>query len=136
MKKAAILTMLLASGSLAATADNYSFLNIEKTDGTAQSLTAIGLTITYNGSTMTATNGSEQATFALADISRMYFSNTQIVEAGISSTLTPATPTPQAGDGIYNLQGHRVGGLDARQSLKKGIYIIRENGRTKTIQVK
>ena len=34
------------------------------------------------------------------------------------------------------MQGHRVASISQRASLKKGIYIIVENGQSKKIQVK
>ena len=136
MKRTAFIAMLMA-GTLTAQADNFTYLTIEKTDGTAQSLTAVGLTISYSEGNLVATNGTESATIALADVSRMYFSNEQAT-TGISKTVASTTkPTTDAlSDGIYNLQGHRVASISQLASLKKGIYIIVENGQSKKIQVK
>lgn len=135
MKRTAFLTMMMA-GTLAALADSYAYLTIEKTDGTSQSLTAVGLSISYTGSSLIATNGTESTTLALTDISRMYFSNEQTNTTGINAVSSPTTTTNSQTDGIYNLQGHRVASLSQRSTLSKGIYIIRENGQTKKIQVK
>ena len=126
-----VILSMMAAGVLTAQADSFSFLTIEKTDGTAQSLTAVGLTINYS-------NGNLVATIALTDISRMYFSNEQAITSAISTvnTSTPTSETNPQSDGIYNLQGHRVASLSQRSSLRKGIYIIVENGQTKKVQVK
>ena len=150
MKRVVFTTMMMA-GMLTAQADNFTYLTIEKTDGTAQSLTAVGLNLSYSGGNLIATNGTESATIALTEVSRMYFSNEQAATTGISTvnTNTPlgrrtlATsgtqehPTPNTlPDGIYNLQGHRVAELSQRSTLRKGIYIIVENAQSKKIQVK
>jgi hypothetical protein len=133
-----VILSMMATGVLTAQADSFSFLTIEKTDGTAQSLTAVGLTINYSNGNLVATNGTQSATIALTDISRMYFSNEQAITSAISTvnTSTPTSETNPQSDGIYNLQGHRVASLSQRSSLRKGIYIIVENGQTKKVQVK
>ena len=104
MKRTAFIAMLMA-GTLTAQADNFTYLTIEKTDGTAQSLTAVGLTISYSEGNLVATNGTESATIALADVSRMYFSNEQAT-TGISKTVASTTkPTTDAlSDGIHMLE--------------------------------
>jgi hypothetical protein len=57
MKRNALSSLLLML-TVAAQAADYEYLTIEKNDGTTQSLTAIGLKLTYGSSTITATNGS------------------------------------------------------------------------------
>ena len=137
MKRVVFTTMMMA-GMLTAQADNFTYLTIEKTDGTAQSLTAVGLNVSYSGGNLIATNGTESATIALTEVSRMYFSNEQAATTGISTVNTNTQqPTPNTlPDGIYNLQGHRVAELSQRSTLRKGIYIIVENAQSKKIQVK
>ena len=137
MKRIVFTTMMMA-GMLTAQADNFTYLTIEKTDGTAQSLTAVGLNLSYSGGNLIATNGTESATIALTEVSRMYFSNEQAATTGIS-TVNTNTQQPTSNtqpDGIYNLQGHRVAELSQRSTLRKGIYIIVENAQSKKIQVK
>ena len=137
MKRVVFTTMMMA-GMLTAQADNFTYLTIEKTDGTAQSLTAVGLNLSYSGGNLIATNGTESATIALTEVSRMYFSNEQAATTGIS-TVNTNTQQPTSNilpDGIYNLQGHRVAELSQRSTLRKGIYIIVENAQSKKIQVK
>ena len=104
------MTLLLA-GSLAAQATDYQYLTIEKNDGTALSLTAVGLNITYTGTQLTATNGYETTTFSLSEISRMYFSKDAEV---------------------YDHNGRRV----LASNLQKGVYIVKENGKTRKVTIK
>lgn len=126
---------MILCGTLAAQAADYQYLNIEKNDGTALSLTAIGLDMTYKDGNLVATNGSETATIALTDISRMFFSNTKDVTA-------IADITTIADDGeatVYNLAGRRLAEgrmQEVKTQLRKGVYIVKLNSKTLKVQVK
>ena len=126
--------MILCS-TMAAQAIDYQYLNIEKTDGTAQSLTAVGLDITYKDGNLVATNGSETATIALTDISRMFFTNTKDATA-----IADITTIADDGDAtVFDLAGRRVaeGRLQAvKAQLRKGVYIVKLNSKTLKVQVK
>ena len=126
---------MILCGTMAAQAVDYQYLNIEKTDGTAQSLTAVGLNITYKDGCLVATNGSETATFALTDISRMFFSNTKDVTA-IADITTIADDGEAA---VFDLAGRQVaeGRLqEVKPQLRKGVYIVKLNSKTLKVQVK
>lgn len=125
-----LITMILA-GTLSAQAAEYQYLTIEKSDGTATSLTAIGLNIAYSSTQLTATNGTETATLALSEVSRMYFSNTKADTAtGISTAVNSTTAQETE---VYDLSGHR---LPQGTALRKGVYIVKENGKTRKVTVK
>lgn len=130
--KHCLLTTLLA-GTVAAQAADYQYLTIQKNDGTAQSLTAIGLTITYSNGSLTATNGSESATFALTDVKSMFFSNTKettLIEATAADLDDPETE-------IYDLSGRKIGnGASSTNTLRKGIYIFKKGNTTTKKYVK
>ena len=126
MKRRTVMTLLLA-GSLAAQATDYQYLTIEKNDGTALSLTAVGLNITYTGTQLTATNGYETTTFSLSEISRMYFSNTKET-TGIETTVAEIAKDAE----VYDLNGRRV----LASNLQKGVYIVKENGKTRKVTIK
>ena len=104
---AALLTGAIATMTTkAAETTNYVSLTIEKTDGTSQSLTAIGLSITYANGMFAASNETESVTLPLIDICSMYFSNQQVTTAanGISTVNADVTTADYSvGDGIYNL---------------------------------
>ncbi len=123
-------------GTLAAQAADYQYLTIEKKDGTALSMTAIGLNITYANGKMTATNGTETATLALTELSRMFFSNTK--DATAIATIEDLQPETAAT--VYDLSGRLVASEvmpSALSSLlRKGVYIVRQNTKTVKIQVK
>lgn len=136
MKSPAIITAMLIAGTLTVQADDtYQYLTIEKNDGTSLSLTAVGLTISYNETTLTATNGSETATLTLSELSRMYFSNTKET-VGISD-INALEPDVTAT--VYDLRGHLIaeGALSAiKERLRKGVYLVKQNERTAKIVVK
>ena len=135
MKRPALTAMVLF-GTLAAQAADYQYLTIEKKDGTALSMTAVGLNITYADGKMTATNGTETATLALTDLSRMFFSNSK--EATAIAAIEDLQPETAAT--VYDLSGRLVANkvLPSALSsqLRKGVYIVRQNTKTVKIQVK
>ena len=133
MKRATILTAILASALAAQAADGYAYLTIEKQDGTKVSVSASGLTITFADGSLKA----GQTSISLTELSRMYFSTTdESTATGIDSLPTATTTNSQKADGIYDLSGRRLGDLSQRSSLRKGIYIFISNGKATKIQVK
>ena len=118
MKKIFILlTVLLAT--LTAQAEGYTYLTFETTDGAKASVSVENLTLTINGTTLTA--GSQQ--FTLSNLSKMYFSTSDETATGIEE-ITSAS-IEEATD-IYDLQGHKV----SKEQMKKGVYIVKTNSRT------
>ncbi len=119
MKKIILfLTMLV--GMLTAQAKDYTYLTFETTDGAKTSIDVSSLPVAINLDNSTLTIGNQ--TFALADLSKMYFSNTDEttgIEEITSATLDEATD-------IYDLQGHKV----TKEQMKKGVYIVKTNSRT------
>lgn len=115
-------------------ADDYNYLTIQKTDGTEQSFTAQGLILTFQGSSMIATEGTTTATFALSDLNKMFFSAEATGIKDVTSAAVPDTPVA-----IYDVSGVRLGSWktldEARGQLKKGVYVVRQNGETKKIAV-
>ena len=121
MKKIALLLMTLVGGGLAVQAeDNYTYLTFETTDGAKISVSVSSLPVTINLDNSTLAIGNE--TFALSDLSKMYFS-TQSETTGIQE-INSAT-IDEAAD-IYDLQGHKV----TKAQMKKGVYIVKTNSKT------
>ena len=127
MKKIVLLLMTLVGGGLAVQAeDSYTYLTFETTDGAKVSVSVLSLPVTINLDNSTLAIGNE--TFALADLSKMYFS-TQSETTGIQE-ISSAT-IDEAAD-IYDLQGHKV----TRTQMKKGVYIVKTKERTYKIMAK
>ena len=121
MKKIVLLLMTLVGGGLAVQAeDSYTYLTFETTDGAKVSVSVSSQPVTINLDNSTLAIGNE--TFALADLSKMYFS-TQSETTGIQE-ISSAT-IDEAAD-IYDLQGHKV----TKAQMKKGVYIVKTNSNT------
>ena len=121
MKKIVLLLMTLVGGGLAVQVeDSYTYLTFETTDGAKVSVSVSSQPVTINLDNSTLAIGNE--TFALADLSKMYFS-TQSETTGIQE-ISSAT-IDEAAD-IYDLQGHKV----TKAQMKKGVYIVKTNSKT------
>ena len=118
-----ILTMVVAMiGIITIHAESYDYpyLTFETTDGTKTSVSTESIEITLTETTITA--GGQ--TFDLSNLSKMYFSETDV---------TAVNEVKQAEDvftngEIYDLQGRRV----ERSQMKQGVYIVKtKNGNLK-----
>ena len=129
MKKILLLLMTLVGSVLAVQAeDTYTYLTFETTDGSKTSVDVSSLPVTINLDNSTLTIGND--TFALADLSKMYFS-TQSETTGIE-TIDNGLSTMDNSAEFYDLQGHKV----TKAQMKKGVYIVKTNSKTYKIVVK
>lgn len=92
-------------------------------------MSSSGLNLTVEGSQLVAQNAEGSSKFALADLSRMFFSKQ--VETSIADlSLDDASHTLQ----VYTTAGVLVGRFDSERSLRRnvspGIYVVKKNGRT------
>jgi hypothetical protein len=118
MKKLFLLLTVLVT-TLTVQAEGYTYLTFETTEGAKASVSVENLTLTINGTTLTA--GSQQ--FTLSNLSKMYFSTSDETATGIeeinSASIEEATD-------IYDLQGHKV----SKEQMRKGVYIVKTKSRT------
>ena len=129
MKKIALLLMTLVGGGLAVQAeDSYTYLTFETTDGAKVSVSVSSLPVTINLDNSTLAIGNE--TFALADLSKMYFS-TQSETTGIE-TIDNGQWTMDNSAEFYDLQGHKV----TKAQMRHGIYVIKTKQGTRKVSVK
>ena len=127
MKKIVLLLMTLVGGGLAVQAeDSYTYLTFETTDGAKVSVSVSSLPVTINLDNSTLAIGNE--TFALADLSKMYFS-TQSETTGIQE-ISSATIDDDAV--IYDLHGRRV----TKAQMRHGIYVIKTKQGTRKVSIK
>lgn len=125
MKKIALLMMALVGALTLQADDNYPYLTFETTDGAKISVNTESLTLTINGTTLTA--GNQQ--FTLTNLSKMYFSTSDESTTGIEeTTITTLNDATE----IYDLQGHKV----TKDQMRKGVYIVKTNDKTYKIVVK
>jgi hypothetical protein len=127
MKKL-FLFLTLMVGTQTAQADGYTYLTFETTDGAKTSVDVSSLPVTINLDNSTLTIGSQ--TFALADLSKMYFS-TQSETTGISEELR-VNSEEFASATFYDLQGHKV----TKEQMKKGVYIVKTTSKTYKIVIR
>ena len=123
MKKFLLLLTALAGGATTQ-AEDYAYLTFETTDGEKISVPLESLTLSINGSTLTA--GTQ--TFTLENLSKMYFSSTD--EATAIKEISK-TDLDEATD-IYDLQGHKV----QKAQMGRGVYIVKTKQGTCKIVVK
>lgn len=120
---AVVIVMAVPTAALAD--DGYDYLVFSLHDGTTQSVAAVGTSITFSGTNAVVTNGSTKLTLSLDDLASMFFSG-DANGTGISAIEADGTSAAN-GDTteIYTLDGVRVDDMS-----KRGIYIIKKNGKT------
>lgn len=126
MKRFVLFAALLSIVSAKVMADNFPFLTFEQTNGTLTTIASTGVTITFNNGNLVATQDGKTTTIALADLNKMYFAETSAVrnlEVDNDSQCH-----------VYSVDGRKIGTFksitEAQATLKQGIYIVKENGRT------
>lgn len=125
-------TLMLA---LAASADTYPYLSFQKADGTTVSfgVESLSMTFTDSGSKLVVTDGSTSQTLSVTDLTKMFFSSSGTT--GISEVTTA--------DGdmlVYTTSGTYVGKFASTRNLSEavepGIYLVKQNGKTKKIAIR
>lgn len=134
MKKLLFLSLLVI-GTNQLKADDYLYLTFTNTDGTERSLSVDGLRIIFENGEIKANANEEALSIALADVAKMYFSNTKAETTGISDM-----EVSNEGVTVYTTSGMFVGhfnnAIQAHNKLDKGLYVIKTNGRTYKMAVK
>ena len=143
MKKIFLMLAFVAS-FVTANAGDYKFLTVQQTNGAEQSFTASGLTITFSSGNMVINENGTSTTVSLSGLSKMFFSE----EATGRETLGNASSATD-GTVIYDLQGRKVATLNEplnvstsqplnvlTSQLPKGVYIVKQGGRSFKITVK
>lgn len=132
MKKL-LLTLLIVVASLTARAYDYPYLVFQTTSGAVYSMAVESLTITINGSELVATNSEETQTFALTELSKMFFSE--------STTGVEEVFNSDSGEvAVYAVTGAYIGNYsnasDAVKALQPGIYLLKTKSNTIKIAVR
>ena len=134
MIKRFLLFLLMALPLVSAQADDFQYLAFQTQDGTVQTLPITGLRITFADGQLIATDGTTNVTLPLSELSKMFFSNTEVT--AIESV---AVSEGRYEGVVYNLQGVRVGSIreggNSLQSLPRGIYIVTRQGKTEKISI-
>lgn len=123
MKKLFLFLMLLL-GTLTVSAEEYTYLTFEMTDGARVSVSTSSLTISVSGSTLKAGDRS----FTISNLSKMYFS-THDKSTGIETLYI--SDWNEITD-IYDLNGRKV----TKDQMKNGVYVVRSKNGTHKMTVK
>jgi len=127
-----VLVLILMIGISAVRAYDYPYLVFQTTDGSSQSIEAEKLVLTFSGSQLVATNGTENLTLTVSDLSKMFFSSTT---SGVSQ-ISEADGEVE----VFTLSGIRMGSYSsvaqALKSLRSGIYVVSSKEKTIKITVK
>ena len=130
---------LLAAMAIEAQAGDYVYRYLVVTDvqGNSTSVVTDGLRFTISDGNLVAVNNEGNFTFTLGQLASMAFSET----ATNTTTAVDALPVTQATTiEAYSLGGARIGCFSSMNQLKntlaKGVYIVKQNGTTKKVTIK
>jgi len=129
MKKNFFILSMLAATSSPLLADDYDYLVFTLTDGSAQSITAEGLSLKFNNGNLTAKSGTSTLTLSLTSLKKMEFSKDGT--SGIEAVERSKGDIDSSSE-IYDLQGRRV----TKEQMRKGIYIVKDKNRTYKVNIK
>ena len=134
MKKL-LFTTLITLGTLQAQAYDYPYLVFQNTEGTTTVIAVESLSITISDGQLVATNADGTQSFALTDLSKMYFTQ-QADLTGISNAATQEDEVVE----VFTKGGIKLGKYlninEAKSSLKPGLYILKSKQKSFKIVVK
>ena len=111
-----------------AMAYEYPFLTFQSNDGSSKTVSVESLSITVSNGQLVVTNADGTESFALTDLSKMYFS-----ENG-GSTVIANVDTGNDHVDVFTISGMHLGTFQtvdaAKASLKPGLYVMKSNNKT------
>lgn len=135
MKRLFIIFILCAAFGFSVQAGDYDYLAFRNNDGTEISLSVSNLKITFSNGQLVAVNSETNQTFSLSDLNKMYFTNSAItnIEGDLPTDFDSEVE-------IFTTSGVSKGRFNnlnqARQTLTKGVYIVKQSDKTYKIAVK
>jgi hypothetical protein len=117
---------MILVGTMTAQAEDYTYLTFETTDGAKTSVDVSSLPVTINLENSTLTIGNQ--TFALADLSKMYFSK-QSETTGIQEVSFISLDEETD---IYDMHGLKV----TKDQMRRGIYVMKTKQGTSKVSIK
>lgn len=132
MKKTAIITAAIAV-AVEAQAYDFPFLIFQTNSGETTTVSVESLTIKYVDGQLVATNADGNVSFALADMSKMFFAKDETTNIDNAENCTERLE-------VFTLDGIRMGSFESmdrvKERLKTGIYIVKTSKRTFKTAVK
>lgn len=127
-------TIVALIGTLAAQAYDFPYLILQSADGNTQAVSVESLTITFADGQIVAVNDNGSQTFTLTDLNKMFFSN--------SGDATGISTMESVGESVeaFTLGGLSLGKfssmVEAKSSLKTGVYVLRSKNKNVKIAIK
>ena len=132
MKKTAIITAAIAV-AVEAQAYDFPFLIFQTNSGETTTVSVESLTIKSVDGQLVATNADGNVSFALADMSKMFFAKDETTNIDNAENGTERME-------VFTLDGIRIGSFESmdrvKERLKTGIYIVKTSKRTFKTAVK
>ena len=132
MKKKAIITAAIVV-AIKVQAYDFPFLVFQTNGGETTSVSVESLTIKYVDGQLVATNGDGNVSFALTDMSKMFFTKDETTGIDRAENDTKQME-------VFTLDGIRMGSFESMDKvkgcLKSGIYIVKTSNRTFKTAVK
>lgn len=132
-----ILLSLMLSAALSVSAYDYPYLAFQTTGGQLQTVSVASLTLTVKDGMLTATSSDGTTTFAVSNLSKMYFSTTESGTSGIRQLDADNQDTAVK---VYSLSGRQLGTYPSltavRSSLKSGLYVVVVGSKKMKITIK
>ncbi len=135
MKKELLFIIGTCMSGPVAHADSYPYLTFQKSDGTTVSMESASLVMTFSDGKLIASNGTDSQELTVADLSKMYFS-----ETGATGIQDVEVADADGEVEVFSLQGVSYGKFSTVQSFlntaEPGVYIVKVNGKSQKIMVR
>lgn len=135
MKNILILVLALMTSVMTyADGFNYGYLVFTTQEGTEKSVAVENLKLTFVNGQMVVDNGVENQTYDLSSLSKMFFSENAV--DGIVETMIDANEEVY----VFTVSGIGMGRFnnvdDAKNSLRRGVYIFKQGSKSNKISIK
>lgn len=132
--KRVIISLAAAMSAFATEAANYPYLSFQKADGTILSVGVEALEMSFSDGKLIVSNSSGNYELNTADLKRMFFADNS--ETSINDTPAVQDNSLQ----VYSTSGIYMGMYNNQQDFiqksSKGVYIVKQNGKTFKMTVK
>lgn len=120
--------------TVSASAEEYSYMSFQTTNGDIVSFGVESLTMSFSDGKLLLQNVDGSKEFAVADLSRMFFSSSATAISNIE------TNNASGKKRVYTLSGIFIGEfnslLEVKDAVKSGMYLVKDNNNTTKIAVR
>ena len=139
MKRLSLILAIVVATATTAIAASIESLIIQQNDGTMHTFNLYGeeedynvpITITFENGNLIASQNGQQTTLELSSLSKMFF--------GATTSILTISDGSETAD-VFDMQGRRVATKmhlkDLQNRLPKGIYLVKNGGKTVKMTIK